>query len=85
MLTISKPTWQLTKRETEILYLIAQEYSNKEIAEQLHISVGTVEAHRRNLFLKSGATNMAGLIHRSYKYGILSVDGGMLASSSGMY
>ena len=63
----------LSIRETEIVELIAREYSNKEISRALHISVGTVETHRRNIFQKMGAKNMAGLIHRAYQCGILKV------------
>lgn len=51
----------LTKREKEVLHLIVKEYSNKEIAEKLFISVRTVEAHKRNLLEKTGHKNMAGL------------------------
>ena len=71
--TVKSRKWNIAEREMEILLLIADEYSNKEIAEELHISVGTVEVHRRNLFLKTGATNMAGLIHRAYQLGVLMV------------
>ena len=63
----------LSIRETEIVRLIAREYSNKEIARALYITVGTVETHRRNIFQKMGAKNMAGLIHRAYQCGILKV------------
>lgn len=51
----------LTKREMEVLHLICKEYSNKEIADKLFISIRTVEAHKRNLLEKSGHKNMAGL------------------------
>ena len=63
----------LSIREIEIVRLIAREYSNKEIARVLYITVGTVETHRRNIFQKMGAKNMAGLIHRAYQCGILKV------------
>jgi DNA-binding NarL/FixJ family response regulator len=65
--------WNITNREIEILHLIADEYPNKDIAKELDISIGTVEVHRRNLFLKTGASNMAGLIHRAYQNGILTI------------
>ncbi len=52
----------LTSREKEVLLLISQEYSNKEIAESLFISSRTVEAHKRNLLEKTGCKNVAGLI-----------------------
>ena len=65
--------YELSVREIEIIKLIAIEYSNKDIAANLYISVGTVETHRRNIFMKMGAKNMAGLIHRAYQCGILKV------------
>ena len=67
------PMKELTKREIEVLKLVADEYSNKEIAAKLFVAIGTVETHRKNLFLKLGARNMAGLIKRAYEHRILSV------------
>lgn len=61
----------LTKRELEVLQAIAHEFSSKEIAEKLGIALGTVESHRRNIFAKLSATNMAGAIHKAYQIGIL--------------
>lgn len=52
----------LTIREKEILRLILEEYSNKEIAKHLFISQRTVDAHKRNLLEKTGAKNIAGLV-----------------------
>jgi DNA-binding NarL/FixJ family response regulator len=52
----------LTTREKEVLQLILKEYSNKEIAEELFISLRTVEAHKRNLQMKTGSKNAAGLV-----------------------
>jgi NarL family two-component system response regulator LiaR len=43
---------QLSKRELEILNLIAQGYSNEEIAAKLFISLSTVKSHNQNLFVK---------------------------------
>jgi len=56
----------LTEREEEILHMIADEYSNQEIAEQLFISPKTVETHRKNLMKKIGARNSLGI----YKYAL---------------
>jgi DNA-binding NarL/FixJ family response regulator len=61
----------ITKRETEILKLIAQEYSNSEIAEKLFISIRTVDTHRRNLIEKLGVKNTAGLVKYAIRKGIL--------------
>jgi DNA-binding NarL/FixJ family response regulator len=52
----------LTTREKEILRLILEEYSNKEIADHLFISQRTVDAHKRNLLEKTGSKNVAGLV-----------------------
>ena len=62
---------RLTNREYDILRLVADEYSNREIALRLSITVGTVESHRKNLFLKLRAKNMAGLIRRAFDNKIL--------------
>jgi DNA-binding NarL/FixJ family response regulator len=56
----------LTDREREILKLIAQEYTNKQMAEALFISERTVETHRKNIFRKTGTNNLVGLIKFAY-------------------
>lgn len=53
---------KLTKRELEILDFIANEHTNKEIAQKLFISPRTVETHRRNLIQKLKVKNTVGLI-----------------------
>lgn len=53
---------KLTKREKEILKLIMEQNTSKQIAEKLFISLNTVEVHRSNIFIKTGAKNVAGLI-----------------------
>ena len=52
----------LTRREKDILRLIAEGYSTKEIADRLFLSINTVETHRKNMLFKSGLRNMAHLI-----------------------
>ena len=52
----------LTKREIEVLLLISQALSNKQIAQHLYISDQTVSVHRKNLMRKLGVSNTAGLI-----------------------
>lgn len=56
----------LTDREREILKLIAKEYTNKNIAEELFISERTVETHRKNIFRKTGTNSLVGLIKFGY-------------------
>ncbi|MCR9172061.1 MAG: response regulator transcription factor [bacterium] len=53
---------RLTPREIEVLKMIAEEYSNQEIADALFISSRTVDTHRRNLLEKLGLKNTAGLV-----------------------
>ncbi|MCX7929551.1 MAG: response regulator transcription factor [Chlorobi bacterium] len=56
------PTVTLTKREEEILRLVAQGLTSSEIAERLFISPRTVETHRAHLMEKLGAKNAASLV-----------------------
>jgi DNA-binding NarL/FixJ family response regulator len=56
------PVSLLTPREREMLYLIGQGLSNREIAESLVLSVKTIEAHRANLSRKLNVRSRAGLI-----------------------
>lgn len=56
----------LTKRELEILKMIALEMTNDEIAKQLYISKRTVDTHRQNLINKLNVKNTAGLIKAAY-------------------
>jgi len=64
---------KLTNRETEILKLISEEFSNHEIAEKLFISHRTVDTHRRNLVQKLNAKNTAGLVKFALKNNIINV------------
>lgn len=52
----------LTRREKEVLELIADGMTNVEIAQKLFISVTTVDTHRKNLLAKLGAKNTASLV-----------------------
>lgn len=56
----------LTAREREVLQLIAKEYSNKGIAQELFISERTVETHRKNIFRKTKTNTIVGLIKFAY-------------------
>jgi len=59
---ISNIKVELSKREKEVLLLICQGYSNKEIAEKLFISPNTVDNHRSNLLSKTSTRNAAHLV-----------------------
>ncbi|MGE7776302.1 LuxR C-terminal-related transcriptional regulator [Chitinophaga sp. NPDC101104] len=61
----------LTRRETEILELIAREFSSREIADKLFVSLRTVDTHRFNIIQKLQVKNAAGLIKEAYKRGLV--------------
>lgn len=53
---------ELTDREIEVLKLLIEEFTSKQIAEKLFISERTVETHRSNLLRKTNSTNTIGLL-----------------------
>ncbi|KAA3632895.1 MAG: DNA-binding response regulator [Bacteroidetes bacterium] len=61
--------FNLTKRERQIIGLIADAMSSKEIAETLYISDQTVSVHRKNIMRKLGVSNTAAVIKVAYRYG----------------
>ncbi len=61
----------ITKREKEILDMIASEMTSPQIAKKLFISLSTVENHRSNLFLKLGVKNVVGLISKAAQLGLI--------------
>lgn len=62
---------KLTRREAEILDLIAKEFSTEQIADKLFISPRTVESHRKNIFTKTGAKTIVGLIRYALKHQLI--------------
>jgi DNA-binding NarL/FixJ family response regulator len=58
----------ITKRELDVLNLIAQEYSGTQIAEKLFISPTTVETHRKHLMQKLGVQTTIGLVKYAIKF-----------------
>jgi two-component system response regulator NreC len=70
-LHFNQHTELLTDRETEIVRLIAEGFSNKEIGSKLFISHRTVDTHRTNLMKKLDVSNIAGLISYAIKNGIV--------------
>ena len=65
------PSELLTPREREILSLIAQGLTNREIAERLFLSVNTVKTHRLHIYQKLDLHNRAGLIDYALRRGLL--------------
>ena len=64
----------LTSREREVLQLIAEGYSNQRIAQELFISVKTVEAHKAHIMSKLRANNRTDLIRYALRKGLVGLD-----------
>lgn len=64
-----QPAWPLTDREEELLVTVAQGKTNAEIAEELHIGLGTVKAHLSSLMTKLEARNRVELAIWAYETG----------------
>ena len=62
---------QLTKREVQIIRLIASEYTTNEIATDLAISTHTVDTHRKNIVSKLAVKNTAGLVKFAMENGLV--------------
>ena len=54
-------SYELSRRETDVLVLVAQGKTNKEIADEMNLSVHTVISHRKNIMHKTGIKSVAGL------------------------
>lgn len=64
-------TISLTRRETEIIRKIADELSNQKIADELNISLRTVETHRRNIMQKLKVKSVVSLLKYASKHNII--------------
>ena len=69
-----EPFAQLTPREREVLVLIAEGKSNKEIADQLNIGVRTIETHRERIMRRLNIHSVAGLTKYAIANGLVSLD-----------
>jgi DNA-binding NarL/FixJ family response regulator len=65
---------ELTHREKEILQLIVQEKTTKEISELLFLSEKTIESHRGNIMIKLGVRNIAGMVRKAIMKGIIKLN-----------
>jgi len=70
------PFAQLTSREREVLVLIAEGQSNKEIANRLGIGVRTIETHRERIMRRLDIHSVAGLTKFAIANGMISIEGG---------
>ncbi len=65
------PATDLTPREIQVLRLVAQGYTNRQIGETLHISVRTVEGHRANITGKLGLASPIQIIRYAMDHGLI--------------
>ena len=74
--SINAPDYRslLTNREMDVLKAIASGMQTKEIAERLHVSVNTVETHRKSLFMKFEVRNSVELVLKAINNGIIHLD-----------
>jgi len=66
----SGPEEPLTPREQEVLKLISEAFTNKQIAETLHLAEKTVESHRANLLRKLGMRDRVELVRYAIRRGL---------------
>jgi DNA-binding NarL/FixJ family response regulator len=59
----------LTTKELTIMQLIIREFTTVDIAKELHLSVNTIENHRKNIFNKLDVSNVAGMVREASKLG----------------
>jgi len=65
----------LSQRERQVLMLVAQGYTNQQIADNLFLSVKTVETYRARMMEKLGLRNRAELVRYALRHGLLSAEG----------
>lgn len=71
----TEPRSLISRREHEVLRLIARAYSNAEIATLMSITEGTVKRHTSNLYAKLGAGSRMDAVHKATRVGLL--EGGL--------
>ena len=76
-----EPFAQLTVREREVLVLIAEGQSNKEIADRLGIGVRTIETHRERIMRRLNIHSVAGLTKYAIANGLVSLESGSAAAN----
>ncbi len=65
--------YNLSMRESQVLHLIAHEFTNSEIADRLYISQYTAKDHRKSLLKKLDVRNSAGLVRRAFELGLMTI------------
>lgn len=68
------PVAELTPRQLEVLRMIAERHTTKDIAHHLKISVKTVESHRAQLMERLNIHDVAGLVHYAIRMGLVTIE-----------
>lgn len=71
---------RFSKRELEVLQLVASGKTSREIASQLFVSLQTVESHRKNMIRKANVRNMSAVIMLAIQNGIINSLGQNIAA-----
>jgi len=72
---VADPLEALTARQREILQLVAEGHTSKEIAERLQLSFKTVEAHRSQIMERLNLTDVTGLVRFAVRVGLITSEG----------
>jgi DNA-binding NarL/FixJ family response regulator len=62
---------KLSEREIEIIQLISKEFTNKQIAEKLNLSIRTIDGHKERIIQKTKAKNSIGIVMYALQYNLL--------------
>lgn len=65
---------ELTRREVDVIYLLANQMTAKEIAEKLFLAPKTVEGYKNNLFVKTGTRSVVGLVLFAIQNGFIEAE-----------
>ena len=76
------PSPLISKRESEIIVLISEGFTNTQIAEKLFLSSHTVNTHRKNIMSKLGVKNTAGIVMYAVKMNLISPNKFLFTSES---
>ena len=71
IISLNKYSSIISDREIEVLHLIANELTTKEIARKLFVSPHTIDSHRKKLMEKWNVKNSAGLVRVGFQSGVL--------------
>jgi DNA-binding CsgD family transcriptional regulator len=63
--------YRLSERESQVLFMMAKEYTGRDIAENLNIGIATVKSHRKNLYCKMNVNSSAGAVSKGFESGFL--------------